>query len=431
MDIARSRVSTDLLSLWDEKEVPEEVQQRLIDANFFTIAKFATLDDDRAGVRRCGIQELGIPGEGLAGRSAVGSLIDAWESAKEYVEVRQEIEAEARATKVPATLVRHDHLNMRKAFQMAWFPIEDQHTPAPSYVEKRFESTTEGDYRVETLKEAFSILEEEGGMENVTADRSGNLVLRRGPKEGTLPMDSEELRSKIKLVMACTFYTKGRFPSRRYFNNLTCHDFDRHVEYILSDRVARLRSKDADGNVVSSPDWSLVLSYEYQIRKKAYEMISMGESETLKESLRMARKDLELKERFLLTPWTVSQKSGKTSRKQARGDRSRSRNRSRSRRNGQGRGGRGGTAKGAGGGSGAKSKGAKKSSKGGGRQPLPQGLKNLPRLTVTGKKEPICFNYNMPGQSCDSKCRRQHVCWWCEGKHAGHTCPDYLKAGGE
>ena len=88
MDNPRSRVSTDLLSLWDEKAVPEEVQQRLIDANFFTIAKFATLDDDRAGVRRCGTQELGIPGEGLAGRSAVGSLIDAWERAKKYVEVR-------------------------------------------------------------------------------------------------------------------------------------------------------------------------------------------------------------------------------------------------------------------------------------------------------------------------------------------------------
>ncbi len=181
---------------------------------------------------------------------------------------------------------------------------------------------------------------------------------------------------------------------------------------------------------MSSPDWSLVLSYEYQIRKKAYEMISMGESETLKDSLRMARKDFELKERYLLTPWTVSQKFEKTSRKQSRGDRSRSRRRSRSsKRNGQGRGGRGGTAKGAGAGSGAKGKGAKKSPKG--RQPLPQGMKDLPRLNVTGKKEPICFNYNMPGQSCDIKCRRQHVCWWCEGKHAGHTCPDYRKGGGE
>ena len=60
---------------------------------------------------------------------------------------------------------------------------------------------------------------------------------------------------------------------------------------------------------------------------------------------------------------------------------------------------------------------------GGKKGSQPAALGNYRRKWVTAAGRPICFAYNNMHERCWGQCGREHVCWWCEEKHAGHTCP--------
>ena len=48
---------------------------------------------------------------------------------------------------------------------------------------------------------------------------------------------------------------------------------NRDKDYILGDYVWGLSSTDLQGNQVQTPPWSLILSYEQAIRKRAYSLM--------------------------------------------------------------------------------------------------------------------------------------------------------------
>ena len=53
-----------------------------------------------------------------------------------------------------------------------------------------------------------------------------------------------------------------------YLKGLNPQVFVEYVEYLLGEHVWKLASRGAGGAFVSSPSWSLLLSYEHAIRKK-------------------------------------------------------------------------------------------------------------------------------------------------------------------
>ena len=61
--------------------------------------------------------------------------------------------------------------------------------------------------------------------------------------------------------------------------------------------------------MVSSPSWSLLLSYEHAIRKKMVLLVNKGQ--TVKESLKLAMEDPVTMERFFTTPLCIEAVSGK------------------------------------------------------------------------------------------------------------------------
>ena len=125
-------------------------------------------------------------------------------------------------------------------------------------------------------------------------------------KGASPPQNGSELRDKIRSIITASIHAKERFPSRALLRGLEPADFDKHVDYVLSDQVARLEAEDSDGNSLGHPDWLLVLDYEFQLRKKAYERVRRGDSLTLKEALRLVRHDYELKRKLLTTPYLSS-----------------------------------------------------------------------------------------------------------------------------
>ena len=83
--------------------------------------------------------------------------------------------------------------------------------------------------------------------------------------------------------------------------------FDRYKDYILGDYVWGLSSTDLRGNQIQTPPWSLVLSYEQAIRKKAF---SYMQTETIRfgAALEKAWKCAVTKERHFITPLALYSK---------------------------------------------------------------------------------------------------------------------------
>ena len=424
------RVGDDLRSLWDERDVPLSIQARLAKVGFFTMGKFANLEDSRAAVRAAAVAPLpnglGLDAGGIAGKAKVSSLIDAWESAVQFVAVRREVEAEARATRTIAPLVKNDHLRMRKAFAQTHLPLEDKHVPASGYAEKKFEDITEGSYRAESLKEVTSWGDDIGltDLDRIGTDpRSGNLTLKKAVKTGELPSSPEQLRDKVKIMMVAFLYAKARFPNRRWLRTVTPSIFEQHVTFVLSDQVMGLDSKNERGEVIASPPWALVIAFEFQLRKRALELISMEKEEDFASAMQAARDDPVLFQRFFTTPLQL-RTTGSASRG-GEGSNRQNRARSRSRqRQGAKSGGKGGKknkrSQGSGKGYGKGRKGGKSAPKAYGGYSYHTEPKGKPK-TADGRN--ICYAFNNPNEQCAQKtCSRAHCCWWCEENHAGHSC---------
>ena len=76
--------------------------------------------------------------------------------------------------------------------------------------------------------------------------------------------------------------------------------FDKYKDYLLADYCYGLTSTDLQGHQIQSPPWSLVLSYEQAIRKKACALMT-SERQRFGEALQTAWKD-PTKERHFTTP---------------------------------------------------------------------------------------------------------------------------------
>ena len=77
-----------------------------------------------------------------------------------------------------------------------------------------------------------------------------------------------------------------------------------YCDYLLGEHVRGLEAKDQYDTTVAKPIWTLVLSYEFQIRKEMARLIGNGAD--LDAALRQAWKDPVLKERYFITPLAVS-----------------------------------------------------------------------------------------------------------------------------
>ena len=72
----------------------------------------------------------------------------------------------------------------------------------------------------------------------------------------------------------------------------------------MGDQVMGLKSRDPDSNVVSSPPFAYVLGYDHQMRKEMVKL--MNEGVEMVAALEKARKDVNVKERYCITPSSMS-----------------------------------------------------------------------------------------------------------------------------
>ena len=232
---------------------------------------------------------------------------------------------------------------------------------------------------------------------------TGTLKIKKGYGECQKPRNPEDFRRRMQVVANSYLMAQLKYPQKSSLRGLVPQHFLKYLDLMLGDHVLGLKARDKDGQVIATPDFDLMLSYDYQIRRQMVKLVNEGA--TMEEALKEAMTDTTIKERHFLTPNVYSQVTSTTS---SRSDGFRQRSRSPVRawkpwqddRWEQPRG---------------KGKGKKGSSKGKNRKG-----KQVHDKTPDGRQ--ICWKWNNPRERCRFNCGRLHVCQYCFGSHPMHAC---------
>ena len=387
--------------LLDEKEIPMEYKAKLLDIRINTMSKFAMLDETRAQIRSMLTTEWGFdPSKVPEARGNNASFIDAWETAVTRITKEREEAAVARASNLPRTIPSGDLLALRKAFKNNHFELKDELAPSDALVELRMEMIENGEQKAEPMGKITSKAWDDDP--DVTSDlmKGGYIRVRKTGKEAPLPQSGEELRSRIKIWGISWIYAASKHSTRAALQDLDPQLFYDYADFLLGPRVRDLLAKDSGGNFLSRPPFSLVLSYEYQLRKRMAHLMNDGMS--LKGAMKMAMECSETREVHFLTPLLFASIPASS------GDHERERSRSPRR---LARGDRGRRGK-------DKSKGSFSSGKGYAGNQKGEG-KGWHAVTPDGRK--ICFNFNKRS-GCPGHCGFVHVCRGCFGNRPFFNC---------
>eukprot|EP00435_Cladocopium_sp_Y103_P023727 s652_g5.t1 len=230
-------------------------------------------------------------------------------------------------------------------------------------------------------------------------DKSGTVKVRKGFGETKEPQSSEELRHRLRVLGHAYIMCGLKYPQKPIFHELEPQDILQFTDYLMGDQVMGMKSEDENGAVVSTPTLKLVLSYEHQVRKEMVKKMNSGVR--MKKALEDARRDVAIKERYLLTPMSVNAVTAMRPRE----PRSRSPRRSSSA---------------------FESGRNRKGNKGKGKS-FSKGKDGLHKKTPDGRE--ICFKWNSMKERCRYDCGRVHVCMRCFGKHPLHMCSQKDTAG--
>ena len=290
--------------------------------------------------------------------------------------------------------------------------MDEREEPSPDYLAVKMEEVEGGDLQASTLDEVGCVKDDLHGQLQSSLDASGRLRIVKEKKKAKMPVNSEELRAKIRIECNTMLMLAARFKNKPWFEGLSTKTFQRYVDFLLGDKVYQLQIPKGDGSaqtMSASPSWDLMINFEHKLRKEAYRRASR-EGKALNATIDEVLADATLKETFFVTPLTLElARRSSTSQGSAmgsnygkwRGDDAGAGNRQRPGPKGGG-------------------KGKGKSRKG--RLGADSRAGFVYSTTPDGRQ--ICYGFNNQTSSCRGNCGRVHVCQFClSPKHNRHSCP--------
>eukprot|EP00435_Cladocopium_sp_Y103_P067871 s379_g30.t1 len=122
-----------------------------------------------------------------------------------------------------------------------------------------------------------------------------------------MPSTTEEYRRVMKTETFAWLAMASRYKAKCWLHGLTADPFVKFTEYVLGDRVYGVQIPSLSGDSAQQqkirPDWSIILAYEFKLRKEAMKKV-MSEH-TLAESMLAVIRDPDLKEAFFTTPMAL------------------------------------------------------------------------------------------------------------------------------
>jgi len=148
------------------------------------------------------------------------------------------------------------------------------------------------------------------GFAEVASSLGGTLRVRKSPKSLPLPRNTEEFRSRFATLTVLLGVAALKHSTRLWLRTTTPELWRSYVEHVLGEQVAAYKT--ASGGVEYSPSWEIVLSYEHQLRKLACKKV-LFEDKDIATALNESLQDLQVKERYFITPLAVSAASSSSS----------------------------------------------------------------------------------------------------------------------
>ena len=289
--------------LLDAKSVPEAVQAELARKEVDSSEMYAVIADDRGGVRTFVKDVLGIDPAADPARSIdVARLVVCWEAAKQRLQISASQEAKANADNEPKAIPVNDYLAVKKRFENQFYTLREEEVPSRNSLEDLADQLETGDWRSMSLKEVASKgdVDSDSQWGSLTVGKLGQVKLKKSAVETPAPKDLEEFRQKLKLLGHHFVFLRMLHPTRKELGDVTPFTYSSCGDYMLK-RVARLQSDDEAGQVFHTPTLKQVLTYDFYVRKKAMELLTVDMP--LQKALQAATECATTRERHFTTPF--------------------------------------------------------------------------------------------------------------------------------
>ena len=403
----RQHVSSDLQYVWEDADVPLDIQYRMAQ-HYTNLRVFTALGETSAEIRAAMQTDFQLdPAASPATRANVAKVIAAWSAGKELYSKEKELQAESKVLGMPRNLQHSERLSMLKAVETIHGTLSDQDTPSAEYLALKVEECENGECTASALDEISSKADRNTSALQTSLDSTGHVRITKTKTKGKIPETTEDYRKLLKLEAVTWLCVASKFKSKHWLAGLRMEDFTKFVDYILGDKVNSIKVPLDGTQQPLKPNWALVLQYEHKLRREACKLVNKG-TRTLSQALEDVTKDTELKESYFTTPLALTTSDSSRSSKQPfRSD-------STFRPKGKGHG---------------KVKGKFDHGKGKTKSKGKHGNQPLVASTPDGRE--ICFAFN--SQGCAGKCGRLHVCRikGCQGDHSAREHHRYSSSGGD
>ena len=384
---ALDQADSDLKYLLSEVGVPEDVQAALYHRGFTSLRLFTGIDESRTEVRAALKAEIGLDHTASnAERRYTALVLSAWETARTQQRSNDESRAEARTAMIPRPVPINEHAMLREALEAHIGRLKDYEVPSKNLVASKMDDIETNMPRVEDLRDVSSMEDGEVDLLQGNLDvATGTFKMKAARNTVQMPKTPEELRLRHRRLGVAWEMARTKHRNRVWLQGHLIEAFRQLSDHILGRHVFGLALPQEQ-----KPKWEIVLSYEQEIRKKAYQWVRQGDVATLEEGILRGIKDAEVMNLHFVVPVTTNVATSSF----GGGVRQTQR-----------------PASPAAGKAAGKGKG-----RGGGIRPT----KKLFVKTPDGRS--LCFKYNNNAKCAAKNCNFVHQCQRCLGNHPKSSC---------
>ena len=155
--------------------------------------------------------------------------------------------------------------------------LEDRSIPAASTLEQIFDQVEQGELKNMSLAQFVSREDAEADVLGATIEKgTGALKVKKGFGECPKPRTPEEFFRRMAVVSHSYLLAQLKFPQKAILRDLQPIRFLKNLDLMLGERVLGLKAKNQDGETVASPDFDLMLSYDFQVRRAMVKQANEG-----------------------------------------------------------------------------------------------------------------------------------------------------------
>ncbi|CAE7822629.1 unnamed protein product [Symbiodinium necroappetens] len=296
------KADSDLKFLMDDVGVPISVQLLVYRKGFTSVHVFAGVDDTRPEVRQALAKELPLHyTENAESRVHMALLLSVWDACRRQLSVTEKNRAESKLGVQDRVVQTSEYAAMRRAVEDYHGTLSDKELPSKSLLAQKLEQVEENNPVVEDLRDATSLEDAETEAYAAVIDPASScLRIKPGRTMTVPPTTPEELRLRHRRLGLAWHMIRSKHTTRSWLPESIVDAFRRLSDFVLGDKVAGLKAE--DGRV---PKWSLILKFESELRKRAYQSVRDGAVGDLGAALKAACAAPDLFAFHFVTPFSL------------------------------------------------------------------------------------------------------------------------------